>query len=105
VRGTPAPGHAAAVERDPYQLTCLDLARQEAHSDSARLVIHAEFALAREPALREHRRRWTLNRTGRSIYFALTELCKGREPEFKPARDAVAAVREGRFRAARNRPG
>lgn len=105
VPGTPDPRHAREVERNPYALTCRDLARQPLHPDSARLVIHAEFALAREPALRKVVRKHTLNRTGRSVYYALTEICKGRPPDFKPAQLAVEAVEQGKYRAAGNRPG
>jgi len=105
VPGTPDPGHAAAVARDPYAITCGDLARQPLHSESQKLVIRAEFALAQVPELEEIRAKETLNRTGRSVYFALTEICKGRRPAFEPARLAIAAVRRGEYLAARNRPG
>jgi hypothetical protein len=105
VSGTPEPEHAREVARNPYALTCGDLARQTSHPDSARLVIKAEFALAQDPALREQVAEQTLNRTGRSVYFALTEVCKGRAPSFKPARLAVEGVRRGKYRAARGRPG
>jgi hypothetical protein len=98
--GTPDPDHASEVARDPYALTCGDLARQTQHPESARLVIKAEFALAREPALRKVVARQTLNRTGRSVYYALTEICKGRRPSFEPARLAVEGAR-GKYRAAR----
>ena len=105
VPGTPEPDHAREVARDPYALTCGDLARQWSHPESARLVIHAEFALAKDPTLRKRVAEQTLNRAGRSVYFALTEVCKGRDPSFKPARLAVEGVRSGRYRAARGRPG
>jgi hypothetical protein len=105
VPGTPEPDHAREVARNPYALTCGDLARQTSHPDSARLVIKAEFALAREPALRERVAELTLNRAGRSVYFALTEVCKGRDPSFRPARLAVEGVRRGKYQAARGRPG
>jgi len=105
ISGTPEPNHAQEVERNPYALTCNDLARQPLHPDSARLVIHAEFALAQDPALRRVVAKETLNRTGRSVYYALTEICKGRDPSFRPARLAVESVRRGEYRAARNRPG
>ena len=68
-------------------------------------MIKAEFALARVPALREVVAKETLNRTGRSVYYALTEICKGRRPSFEPTRLAVVGVRKGKYRAARNRPG
>jgi hypothetical protein len=97
VAGTPDPAHAEEVDRDPYALTCGDIARQPEHTDSQKLVIRAEFALAQEPVLRRRVRAMTLNRAGRSVYWAMTELCKGRESSFTPGRDAVAAVRQGKY--------
>jgi hypothetical protein len=94
---TPEPGHAQEVESDPYALTCGDLARQPQSPESQKLVIRAEFALAREPVLRRRVREMTLNRAGRSVYWALTEFCKGRDPSFKPAQMAVDAVRRGEY--------
>jgi hypothetical protein len=95
--GMPDPHHARDVASDPYTLTCGDLARQHEHSDAQKLVIAAEFALARDPALEKHVARMTENRVGRSVYWALTEVCKGRPPSFEPARPAVEAVRQGRY--------
>ena len=91
------PEHRAEVERDPYALTCGDLARQSETSTTQRLVIHVEFTLAAEPVLRERVEQMTANRVGRSIYWALTEVCKGRDASFRPGRDAVRAVRQGRY--------
>ena len=105
VTGTPEPSHAQKVENDPYELTCRDLARQTLHPESAKLVIRAEFALAQVPELRKVVARETLNRTGRSVYFGLTQVCKTRPPSFKPAKLAIAGVLDGKYLAARNRPG
>jgi hypothetical protein len=105
VSGTPDPDHAQEVERNPYAVTCGDLARQTLHPESAKLVIRAEFALAQVPALKEVVAEETLNRTGRSVYFGLTQVCEGRDESFKPARLAIAGVLAGKYRAARNRPG
>jgi hypothetical protein len=105
VSGTPDPGHVKEVERNPYAVTCGDLVRQTSNPESARLVIHAEFALAQDPVLKKVVAKQTLNRTGRSVYFAMTEICKGREASFKPARLAVEGVRTGQYRAAKGRPG
>jgi hypothetical protein len=105
VSGTPEPTHAQRVERNPYELTCRDLARQTLHPESAKLVIRAEFALAQVPELREVVARETLNRTGRSVYYGLTQVCKDRPPSFKPAKLAIAGVLDGKYLAARNRPG
>lgn len=105
VSGTPEPSHAQKVESDPYELTCRDLARQTLHPESAKLVIRAEFALAQVPELRKIVARETLNRTGRSVYYGLTQICKTKPPSFKPAKLAIAGVLDGKYLAARNRPG
>jgi hypothetical protein len=105
VAGTPDPSHAQKVESDPYEITCRDLGRQTLHPESAKLVIRAEFELAQAPELRKVVARETLNRTGRSVYYGLTEVCKTRPPSFKPAKLAIAGVLEGKYLAARNRPG
>jgi hypothetical protein len=60
-------------------------------------VIDAEFALAEAPALRARVTQMTSNRVGRSVYWALTEICKGRGPSYTPAAAAVQAVRDGRY--------
>jgi hypothetical protein len=104
-RGEPDPEHVREVARNPYLVTCADLAAQPKSPEASRLVIQAEFALAQVPELREVVAKETLNRTGRSVYFGLVEECKGRPPSFEPARTAVAGVRSGKYRAARNRPG
>jgi hypothetical protein len=89
--------HHAEVARDPYALTCRDLARQPLNSVNQRLVIDAEFALAKAPALRRRVAAMTENRVGRSVYWALTVICEGKPGGYEPARAAVAAVREGRY--------
>src|SRR5918999_4143651 len=104
-RGEPDPEHVREVARNPYLVTCADLAAQPRSPEASRLVIQAEFALAQDPALREVVKSETLNRTGRSVYYGLTEECKGRPPSFEPAKAAVAGVLSGKYRAARNRPG
>jgi hypothetical protein len=104
-RGEPAPEHVREVARDPYLVTCADIAAQPRSPEASRLVIKAEFALAQVPELRKVVARETLNRTGRSVYYGLVEECKGRPPSFEPAKLAVAGVLSGKYRAARNRPG
>ena len=107
VTRVPDAEHVREVARDPYAITCGDLAlkKQASHPENVRLVIHAEFALAQARALRKRVAEETRNRIGRSVYFALTEVCKGRDPSFKPARLAVEGVRRRTYLAARNRPG
>ena len=104
-RGEPDPAHVREVARDPYLVTCADLAAQPRSPEASRLVIQAEFALAQVPELRKVVAEETLNRTGRSVYFGLVEECKGRRPSFEPAEAAVAGVLSGKYLAARNRPG
>ena len=105
--GTPEPDHATEVARDPYALTCRDLARQTLHPESAKLADPSGSSLSpRDPALRKVVARETLNRTGRSVYYALTEkIRKTSELGFKPGCQAVESVRQGKYLAARNRPG
>jgi hypothetical protein len=104
-RGEPDPEHVREVARNPYLVTCADLAAQPKSPEASRLVIQAEFALAQVPELREVVAKETLNRTGRSVYYGLVEECKGRPPSFEPAKAAVAGVLSGKYRAAQNRPG
>jgi hypothetical protein len=104
-RGEPDPEHVREVARNPYLVTCADVAAQPKSPEASRLVIQAEFALAQVPELRKVVAKETLNRTGRSVYYGLTEECKGRPPSFEPAEAAVAGVLSGKYRAARNRPG
>ena len=105
VAHAPSPAHAAEVERNPYAVTCGDLRRQRYRSVNQRLVIHAEFALAKDPALKKVVAKETRNRVGRSVYYAMTQVCKGQSGSFKPARPALEDVRQGKYLAARNRPG
>ena len=96
-RHTPEESHAAEAEARPEQLTCGDLRDPVAQRTSQHLVIRVEFKLADEPALRRRVEAMTENRVGRSVYWAMTELCKGREASFEPGRPAVEAVRRGRY--------
>src|ERR1700741_4778080 len=95
--GLPEAAHAREVERNPYAVTCSDLAKQPESPEAQKLVIRAEFALAREPELRKRAREMTLNRAGRSVYWAMTELCKGQDASYTPGEEAVEAVRRGEY--------
>jgi hypothetical protein len=97
VAATPDPAHAEEVDRNPYALTCGDIARQSERTTDQKLVIRAEFALAREPVLRKRVRAMTENRVGRSVYWAMTELCKGEDASFTPGEQAVEAIRRGEY--------
>jgi hypothetical protein len=97
VPGAPPPAHAREVARDPYALNCGDLTRQPLAEESQKLVIRAEFALARVPELKQRVAQMTENRVGRSVYWALTAFCKGQPPTLRPAKSAVHAVEQGQF--------
>ena len=98
VRAGLDPEHVVEVARDPYALTCGDLAQQSRRAGT-RLVIRVQAALTREPALRRRVAEQGFQRVNQSIYFALTEVCKGRDASFRPARLAAEGVRRGKYRA------
>jgi hypothetical protein len=82
----------AQLEQDPYGLACADVADKVA---SAGLTRRAQYALAddaRIPGM-------TPLRASQSIFFAITEICKGKPASYKPARPAIAGVRSGEFAA------
>jgi hypothetical protein len=80
----------AQLEQDPYDLACADLVDKVA---SARLTRRAQYALAddaRIPAM-------SRLRASQSIYFAITEICRDKPGSYRPARPAIAGVRDGEF--------
>jgi hypothetical protein len=82
----------ALLEKDPYALRCSDI---EDEIESADITRRVQYALADDAKIRG------LNRlqSSQSIYYAITELCKGRPASFQPAEPAIAAVRTGDLRA------
>jgi hypothetical protein len=80
----------AQLEQDPYDLRCGDLADKV---DSARMTRMVQYALADDAKLPGLNRL----RASQSIFFAITEVCKGRPESYKPARPAIAGVRSGDF--------
>ena len=83
---------SAQLEKNPYDLRCGDLNDAVA---SARMTRVVQYALADDAKIRG------LNRlqASQSIYFAITELCKPKPDSYRPAKDAIAAVRSGELRA------
>jgi hypothetical protein len=83
---------SAQLEKNPYGLKCSDLGDPVA---SARMTRVVQYALADDAKIRG------LNRlqASQSIYFAITELCKAKPGSYRPAKDAIAAVRSGELRA------
>ena len=91
----PAPVAAVAerqaqLERDPYDLRCDDLADKVASARMTRMVQYALADDAEIPGLNRLR-------ASQSIYFAITEVCKGKPGSFKPAEPAIAGVRSGEY--------
>ena len=74
----------------PYEFTCGD----ERHVN--RYGKRAYFALADDAQIPNLNRL----RAAHSIFYAVTEVCKGKPDDYKPAREAVAGVRTGPYRAA-----
>ena len=87
-----APAAKAETSKDPYALTCGDLADPLAAGDVSR---QATVKLARKADIRG----LSLLRASQSIFFAMTELCKENDAGYAPAADAVAAVERGEYRA------
>ena len=80
----------AQLDQDPYDLRCADLADKVA---SAAMTRRVQYALADDAAIPRLNRL----RASQSIFFAITEVCKGKPGTFKPARPAVSGVRSGEF--------
>ena len=92
------PQHHAAVAKDPYRLTCDDIARQPLNSTNQRLVIDAEFALARGAGPPQARRDDDREpRRAQRVLGAHGDLQAppGRLPA--GSRGAVDAVRRGKY--------
>jgi hypothetical protein len=83
---------SAQLEKDPYDLRCADIRDKVASADMTRMV---QYALADEAKIRG------LNRlqASQSIFYAITELCKSQPGSYRPAKEAIAGVRSGEFRA------
>ena len=96
VSGDPDPERVREVARDPYALTCGDVARQSRRAGT-RLVIRVQTALTREPALRRRVAELGFQQVSQSMHFALKEVCSGRDPSFRPARLAAQGVRRGEY--------
>lgn len=88
---TPRLPSAAAIEKDPYAIQCGHVQYQQKWADVTR---RATVAIADREELEG------LNRlqATQSLFFAMTEVCKGRPANYEPAGDAVAGVRSGTYR-------
>ncbi len=80
----------AQLDQDPYDLRCADLADKIA---SARMTRRVQYALADDSAIPGLDRL----RASQSIFYAITEVCKGKPGSYKPARPAISGVRSGEW--------
>jgi hypothetical protein len=80
----------AQLDQDPYDVRCADLADKVASAGMTRRVQYALADDARIPGLNRLR-------ASQSIFFAITEVCKGKPGSYKPARPAISGVRSGEF--------
>jgi hypothetical protein len=83
---------AAVVDRDPYAIACGHVQDQQKWADVTR---RATVAIAAEERIRNLN---SLQAT-QSLFFAMTELCKGRPASYQPAKAAARGVEEGEFEA------
>jgi hypothetical protein len=96
-RQAPKLASAAVIDSDPYAIACGHVRDQQKWADVTR---RATVAIA------DRERIAGLNRlqATQSLFFAMTELCKGSPASHEPARAAVQAVREGKYRVDRGAP-
>ena len=80
----------AQLDQDPYDLRCADLADKVGSASMTRRVQYALADDAEIPGLNRLR-------ASQSIFFAITEVCKGKPGSYRPARPAISAVRSGEF--------
>ena len=78
------------LDQDPYDLRCADLADKVASAGMTRRV---QYALADDAAIPGLDRL----RASQSIFYAITEVCKGKPGSYRPARPAISGVRSGEF--------
>ena len=78
------------LDQDPYDLRCADLADKVASAGMTQMV---QYALADDARITGLNR----VRASQSIFFAITEVCKGKPGSYRPARPAIGGVRSGEF--------
>jgi hypothetical protein len=83
---------AHAIEKDPYAIACGHVRDQQRWASETRRATVAIGDRQEVPGLNR------LQAT-QSLFFAMTEVCKGRPPSYEPAEAAVQGVRQGKYRA------
>jgi hypothetical protein len=80
------------IDRDPYAIACGHVRDQQNWAEATRRATVALSDREQIPGLNR------LQAT-QSLFYAMTEVCKGRPASYEPAEAAVGAVREGKYRA------
>jgi hypothetical protein len=91
-RQAPRLASATVIDGDPYAIACGHVRDQQKWADVTRRATVAIAGRERIPRLNG------LQAT-QSIFYAMTELCKGRPTSFEPTGAAVRAVRSGKYSA------
>jgi hypothetical protein len=91
-RKAPKLASAQAIDKDPYAIACGHIRDQQRWASETRRATVAIGDRERVPGLNR------LQAT-QSLFFAMTELCKGRPASYEPADAAVQGVREGKYEA------
>jgi hypothetical protein len=96
-RKAPKLASAQALEKDPYAIACGHVRDQQRWASETRRAT---------VAIGDHERIPGLNRlqATQSVFFAMTEVCKGRAASYEPAELALLGVRQGKYRADLGRP-
>jgi hypothetical protein len=91
-RKAPELASAQAIEKDPYAIACGHVRDQQRWASETRRATVAIGDREKVPGLNR------LQAT-QSLYFAMTEVCKGRPASYEPADAALQGVRQGTYRA------
>jgi hypothetical protein len=91
-RKPPKLASAQALEKDPYAIACGHVRDQERWASETRRAT---------VAIGDREKIAGLNplQATQSVFFAMTEVCKGRPASYEPAEVAVQGVRQGTYRA------
>jgi hypothetical protein len=85
------PAVVRTIEAQPDAIACTQVNDQQTWGRVTRRASTAIADREQIPGLNRLR-------ASQSLYFAMTEVCKGRPASFKPSDDAIAGVRSGTFR-------
>jgi hypothetical protein len=96
-RKAPKLASAQAIEKDPYAIACGHVQDQQQWARETRQSTVAIGDREKVPGLNR------LQAT-QSLFFAMTEVCKGRPASYEPADAAIQGVRQGKYRAGLGAP-